>query len=578
MAHRGPDGTRVVQPMPGCTLGHNRLSIVDLSDANNQPMSLNDRYWMVFNGEIFNYKELRTALSSVHQFKTTGDSEVLLAAYAHWGPECQHRFNGMWAFAIYDCETKSLFASRDRYGQKPFYYTLKNGRFAFASETQALQKSICPDSGYYSPVMQRLMDGHFDAQSGCRTYLEQVFSLEPGHELVLREGGNLTTQRWYTFQTVSLPGRYEERVEVFKNLLDDAIRLRLQADVPIGTCLSGGLDSSSIAASIHHMQLRGELEAPNFKHISFTAGFPGSFLDETAAARRLSEKTGMEHVVKNIFPPQPDQLLKAVRAMDGPQHSLAFFPIWSLFEEVKQHGITVTLDGQGPDELLGGYLTHQLMDSAFDSAIGTLDVGRLIDLHQTWKILSATSPNITLSNTNLFKRLRFDLGALRRRTTTLSTLKQTFKNYLFEQFSETPMLTILMQTDRCSMAHAVECRMPFLDHRLVEFSLSLPDSDRLGKRQSKRILRDAMRGRLPEVVRMRMDKIGFNAPLHEWLKGPLKDFFLDTVLSEAFQSHSAFDGREVSRAVLKKLETGTLDWFGSWSLWPKLNLVLLDNP
>jgi asparagine synthase (glutamine-hydrolysing) len=285
----------------------------------------------------------------------------------------------------------------------------------------------------------------------------------------------------------------------------------------------------------------------------------------------------MEHVVKNIFPPQPDQLLKAVHAMDGPQHSLAFFPIWSLFEEVKKHGITVTLDGQGPDELLGGYLTHQLMDSAFDSAIGMLDLGRLIDLHQTWKILSATSPNITLSKTNLFKRLRFDIGALRRRSTTLKTLKQTFKNYLFEQFSETPMLTILMQTDRCSMAHAVECRMPFLDHRLVEFSLSLPDSDRLGKGQSKRILRDAMRGRLPEVVRMRMDKIGFNAPLHEWLKGPLKDFFIDIVLSEAFQSHSAFDGKEVSRAVLKKLETGTLDWFGSWSLWPKINTVLLEQ-
>ncbi len=594
LGHRGPDGrSEWADPANNVWLGHTRLSILDLTDAGRQPMtSLEGRYRIVYNGEIYNFIELRKELQDKgYSFQSDTDTEVILAAYDFWGTECLHRLNGMWAFAIWDAHKKELWLARDRFGKKPLYYYHKDDCLAFASEVQALHRWLGVDAPLDDAVVRDICGGRFGWQGTPHSYLADVHALPAGFCLHKRAGA-VRLQRWYRLAPgrVRVPKGLPAQSEVFRDLFEDACRIRLRSDVAIATCLSGGLDSASITAMVHRgLKTLGARAAKDF-HRAFCAAFPGTMLDEAVRARELADSVGAELITKEIVPPSPERLLEAIRACDGPMHALAFFPIWELYGQIAANGVKVTLDGQGPDEMLGGYLEN--VSPALHTALRS---GRLFWLWDVYKAYAAQGEIAYRSSSRQAKAeavalLRSPLSKLKRwaaewcsgqvqeNTPTLESSQPVpgavspLVKGLYTQFCQTTLPTILQQYDRCSMAHGVECRMPFLDHRLVEFCFSLPEKSIVSGGYTKRVLREAMKGLVPDSTRLNRTKIGFNAPIVEWFLGPLKAVMLDTIRSKGFAECAYFDGPKLSDRFEAWLRNPT--WDGAWAFWPPVHYVL----
>lgn len=543
IAHRGPDG-QGVEVWPGVALGHRRLAIVDLSAAGHQPMSRDGRFTIVYNGEVYNHHELRAELEALgHRFKSHTDTEVILAAYAQWGEDCLHRFNGMWAFLILDHERRTLFAARDRFGVKPLYYwRLPDGAVAFGSE---IKQFTCLPGWQARLNAQRAYDflnwGVSDHTE--ETLFAGVLQLRGGQCLTLALDetaavtASLPVRQWYRLQASSWQGGYTEAAAHFAALLDDAVRLRLRADVPVGSCLSGGLDSSSIVGLMNR-QLRDQGASDRQK--TFSA---------CAHERRFDERPHMESVIaltgvdaRFVYPAHEDlfpSLDRLVWHQDEPFGSTSIFAQWKVFELAAQSGVKVMLDGQGADEQLAGYMFF--FGPLF---AGLFRRGRWLAL---WREARAArrvhgmSPlqvvkhlvNI-LAPEGLRDRLREQAGygALRpgwlsltgadvayedpfaRRGARTSSLEALCRS----QLESTNLQMLLHWEDRDSMAHSVEARVPFLDYRIAEFLIGSPDDWKLKDGVTKRILRDAVRGVVPESVRMRMDKMGFVTPEEVWMR------------------------------------------------------------
>ena len=348
LVHRGPDAQRG-SPYEGAALGHARLSILDLRPEAHQPFESEDgAFSITYNGEIFNYVELRDELEAAgYRFRTRCDTEVLLNAYREWGAEVVSRLNGMWAFAILDRRRDELFCSRDRFGIKPFAYAHTSGRFVFASEIKAL---LAAEPGLASPNYAalaallrstrgyRLLESHF----------EGVFRLPPAHNLLVRRRG-LQLERYWDYPCEPDESlAWDEAGERLRELLLDAVRLRMRSDVPVGTTLSSGLDSSSIACL-----LRTVYSEP---HETFSAAYPGEAFDESKRARELSRSLQM---TPHSIPALPEEFLptlrSCVRHLEGASRTPAVLPLWNIMRQAREH-VTVLLEGQGADELLAGYL------------------------------------------------------------------------------------------------------------------------------------------------------------------------------------------------------------------------------
>ena len=301
----------------GLALGHRRLSIIDLSEAGKQPMSYgNDRYWITYNGEIYNYVELRIELEKKgHTFKTKTDTEVILASFAEWGAESVAKFNGMWAFAIYDSSKKQLFLSRDRYGIKPLYYYRAPSLFAFASEVKSLHGMLGHSHELNKAVLRNIAAGSFLNHGTEYTYLQNVFSLPAGFNAFVSFDGLRKTE-WYVLRKVAVPSALKEQSLALMELLTDACSLRLRSDVPVATCLSGGLDSGSITATIKEI-IDNIVITNTYTHRAFCAAFPGSPIDESKAAQKLADQFGSKLDIVLINPPSADELEAAMAACDG---------------------------------------------------------------------------------------------------------------------------------------------------------------------------------------------------------------------------------------------------------------------
>ncbi|MBF0308682.1 MAG: asparagine synthase (glutamine-hydrolyzing) [Magnetococcales bacterium] len=560
LAHRGPDARGEWRSSADRVwLGHRRLAILDLSPKGHQPMScLDHRYQVVFNGEIYNFLALRSELEDVgYVFRSESDTEVIAAAFDRWGEACQHRFNGMWAFALWDTRDKILFLSRDRYGKKPLYFHHREGNLSFASEVQALHRWQPGLFSVNEAVVRRIGQVVSDWHGTAETYLNQVSTLPGG--CCLRWDGRRAEQRvWYRLRAPQdpIPADFEGQARHLRVLLEESCQLRLQSDVPLGTCLSGGLDSSTITALVANHRQRVMARSAKGEYAAFCVSFPGTTLDEVDKARQLARHLHIDLRVLEVEPPQPDDIQGMIADQDGPVSVLGQYPIWKLFEFIRGHGVKVTLDGQGPDEIMGGYFSA--LQPALESALRPFDPLRFMDLWRTYARQGenafdsrfASASRVALS---LLKR-RFlpaaDGGAISPGPENGSRFSHSlpaeetdpFRLALYRALMQDSIPPILQHFDRCSMAHGVENRMPFMDYRLVEFVMALPNDSRVGRGFSKRILRHAVRDIVPDFIRTDRRKIGFNAPTVEWFLGPLRQMMSDIMSSSLFLQDPAFDG------------------------------------
>lgn len=535
--HRGPDVQQHQLFDEGRgALVHTRLSIIDLSEEANQPfVSDCGNYMIVFNGEIFNYLELREELEELGEsFRTKSDTEVLLKAFIKWGEDCLHKFNGMWAFAIYNMALKTLFLARDRYGIKPLYFVSDSDYFAFASETVSFNKLSFFNKKLNTEYLE-IAKQYGDKLEGLGlTIYENLYQLMPGHACWVNETLDLKVYRWYNIfnRVKKFKGSYEEAVKRFKYLFTDACKLRLRSDVPTATALSGGVDSTAVYCTIQ--QLLEEQRGAEQLRTAFTVSFPGQPQDETEIAKQTVKEKGGKHILAiNDSEVADDDLTHSVNRVDTLTTG-SILALMNLYGAMKANGITVSMDGHGADELMYGY-RHQVSDLFHRLLREGLKKSELIALA---KVLGGMrEERVQNDYLNLIKQHFKPLKNKLRRIFkpiqqvdddiklkyghryNFSKLKST-DQYLFYDFFEYTLPNILRDFDRASMTHAVEIRMPFMDYRIVEFLFSLPFDFKVSKEGfTKRILRDAMKGVAPEKVMLRKTKIGVTTPLkskHSW--------------------------------------------------------------
>ena len=518
-------------------LGHRRLSIVDLSPAGHQPMVYAGRYWMIYNGEVYNYRELRAELEAQGEVFASGtDSEVILAAYARWGPDCLRRFNGMWALAIYDRQEQTLFLARDRFGIKPLYLWNTGEAVHFASEIKAF--TAAPDwrpRARMERVLEFLVWNVTDQDES--TFFEGVTQLPAGHyclialsglargeELAAAEG--LRPVRWYEPQ----PGPAvtgEAAARLVREVLEDSVRLRLRADVVVGSCLSGGLDSSAIVCLMSRQLQR---EDPSAAVKTITARSLDAQFDEGGYARTVIERTG---AIATEVTPRPDGLFadldRLVWHQDEPFVSTSIYAQWTVFKAAAEQGLTVMLDGQGADEIFGGY--RGFFGAALAGHIRRGAIGAWLADVRALKSVAGFSPVRSAGYTlaYLFPGAARAIGKLDNRSfSDASWIAQGHRHALgndpsrrhgarvpgvaamsLAQIRATNLPMLLHWEDRNSMAHSIEARVPFLDYRVVEAGLGLPDAEKVHRGVGKSVVRRAMEGIVPDAVLERRDKMGF---------------------------------------------------------------------
>ncbi|MCX7856945.1 MAG: asparagine synthase (glutamine-hydrolyzing) [Deltaproteobacteria bacterium] len=588
-SHRGPDGEGVwISPDGQVALGHRRLAIIDLSDGARQPMiDISGRYVITYNGEIYNYIELREELKKLGaSFRSQSDTEVLLEAYKYWGINCLERLNGMFAFAIYDQTEQKLFCARDRYGEKPFLFAKVKDFFAFASEYKALLTlpDIPPD---YDEI--RLLLGLYNASFGLDSDNDTVFKaikqLKPSEAMIV-DTGNMECKIWRYWDVYPNEDYAKltemEAIELFRELLIDSVRIRLRSDVPVGSCLSGGLDSSAIVSIVKKCLL------PQTPYHCFTGRFPGTHADEWEYAQEVVKGDGIiSHVTEPTAEKFVEELPDFIWFNELPVGSSSQYAQWCVFRLAKENGVTVLLDGQGGDELLGGY--EQYFKVYVESLKEAGEYKRLDrelpEIRKRYPLALAPPVRALRDRLPFFLRhyvarklgkgsnflfgLRRDVAeklrneVLRERDPRFSPLcsalyKDSFGRYL---------TTLLRYGDRNSMAHSREVRLPFCDHRLAELVFSLPPHYLMGEVQTKRLLREAMRGILPEKIRTRWNKRGFLPPQDLWFSGPLFDLAKDVIESRSFTQSGIW---EISwwRKVLKRIQKKESNL--GWVLWQPL--------
>ena len=552
LVHRGPDGTgswsSVESEFP-VTLGHTRLSILDLSKNADQPMlCMDDRFIFVFNGEIYNFIELKSYLEKLgNQFFTESDSEVFLRGLIQEGPSFQLRCNGMWSFCLWDRKLKKALFGRDRFGKKPFFYSILGKKeLVFASEMKAITPFLA--SIEHSEKIDIHLRRLFDYEGSEECVIRGIKRLPPGHFAEFNDGDLKVSRWWNTLDHLEdVPKNYNDQVEKWREIFLDAVKIRMRSDVRIGTALSGGLDSSATFTGMAFLagQNTSNLrEASDWQH-GFCAHYPGSSLDEVKWARLVTDSIGVPLKKVEIDPLETGwSISEAMNQVEDPYLTLPT-PMLATYRAISKAGIKVTLDGHGADELFSGYghLTHAFKDSgpkqsaellaiikSFES--GTLNINHN-HIHGRWlkqrliEFLRTHASRARSLMNGVFSKTNWDL--IRHKLEYADQQHSEFKNFdsltksLYEIFHVTILPTLLRNYDRYSMASGVEIRMPFMDHRLVSYTFSLPWTSKVGGGFSKRIMRDALKGILPEDIRTRRDKIGWNAPLHEWLRGQLKD-------------------------------------------------------
>lgn len=593
--HRGPDGQGIYVDQGGSlVLGNRRLAILDRQARGNQPMSYgNGRLWITFNGEIYNYLEIRAELRQAgYDFITETDTETILAAYLKWGYDCQFKFNGMWAFALWDTQEQTLFLSRDRFGVKPLYTYYDGQRFAFASEVKAFlalaEIDPAPDLDY---VTAALATAHY-LQATEATLLKAVKRLRAGHSLILQKDGSPRCVRWWHTldHLATVPTDFNQQAALFRELLDDACRLRLRSDAPIAVSLSGGMDSTSVLATLHQVGGHNNPRWSNsHRPTAYVATFPDRIRDERRYAELLVQAlnipTHYEPVGAQLTSELLDQMLFHAEDINSVQ-----LANWTVYAAMQRDGIPVAMTGDGSDELFVAYPTHiqaalaeslrgfpswqryreilriqqSMLSDVYPTAAGgqqglgrTWQDARTLFAHvygadnpteaQTWAgaaWLTCTIPPVHFA----------DFAADSQRI----PRERLLARRLYFDFHYGILPWILHSKDLISMAHGVEIRSPFMDWRIVCFAFALPSRSLLGDGLAKRLLRTAMSGRLPEAIRTRSSKISF-VDSETSLFWQMKPLVLETIQHDLFLHSPLWDGQQLRRVIEQAYQTGNAE-------------------
>ena len=589
-AHRGPDGHATWKhERQNVGFAHRRLAIIDLSTGD-QPITDGRGSWISYNGEIYNYIELRGEIGG--NFRTTSDTEVALRAYQKWGTDSLQRFRGMFAFSLWDGMTDTLFCARDRFGIKPFYYTQVDGVLYFASEI----KTLIP----FLPAVETDVEGLkdylcFQFCLGGKTLFKGVKELLPGHFLLVRDGKLTVSRYWEVYYQPDFNHTAMYYESAIQDLVAESVKLHLRSDVPVGAYLSGGLDSSIVAS------LASEKEGAGF--LTFTGRFgTDAAYDESGYARELAEWKGFQVLDVDIGADDfVESMEKVIYHLDMPVAGPGSFPQYMVSKLAAKHR-KVLLGGQGGDEIFGGYTRYLVayFEQCIKGAIeGTMNSGRFVVTYQS------IIPNlVALKNykpmlqefwrDGMFEDLDRRYFRLINRAPSLgdeinwAALGQydpfeafrgifhgdnvDHESYFdsMTHFDFKTLLPALLQVeDRVSMAHGLESRVPFLDHRIVELAATIPADIKFENGNMKHVLRTAMKSKLPPRISGRQDKMGFPVPLHEWItaRGPVRDWVRDILSSQAARSRELIDNSR----VLKRMDGETR--FGR-QIWGLLSLEL----
>jgi asparagine synthase (glutamine-hydrolysing) len=539
--HRGPDGEGIYKD-ENIALGHRRLSIIDLSTASSQPMHYMDKYVIVYNGEIYNYIEIKDELKKAgYSFVTNGDTEVILAAYDFWKNECVNHFNGMWSFCIYSIQEKKIFCSRDRFGVKPFYYSLNKDVFRFASEIKQLLPFF-PEVKVNRRILSTYLVLGLEEYND-ETFYKDIIRLLPGHNLELDLKNNrIHIKKYYSISVNPLISQLsvEESAAMLLSELKRSISYRLRSDVKVGSCLSGGLDSSvivALASESYHKASQGKFTA-------ITASSTEAANDESRYASMVASANQVDWItVRPAVTDFINSVDDVIKTQEEPFGSPSVFMQYFVMQKAKETGCTVLLDGQGGDETLLGY------DRYYSSYLRTLPpakrimqllnntIGNRLPFKMIADYIYFTNPSVRLS------RQRIRAGFLEKENFNfmnkdlIKTIASSFSDTRTMQMLElttTQLPHLLRYEDKNSMRFSVETRLPFLDYKLVELSLSINDSYKIMNGYSKFILRKAAEKILPSEITWRKNKVGFESPTSTWMKD--KKFMYDAISKSAIMS------------------------------------------
>jgi asparagine synthase (glutamine-hydrolysing) len=595
ISHRGPDGDGSF--VHGTiALGHRRLAILDLTEAGAQPMhSADGALTLVFNGEIYNYVELAQELQAKgYVFKSHSDTEVILYAYREWGEDCVQRFNGMWAFALWDEPQQKLFASRDRLGVKPFFYLRTDEQFIFSSEIAGIRAVKPVREANLGKLHDYLAYGY--RTNNGETFFKDILELKPGHSMI-SQAGQISFKRFWEIKADPLAAApsagtaASERGAAYVDLLRDAVRLRFRSDVPVALLQSGGIDSSVICTIVND-----EIESQRLgveTVTAFTATHPGHASDESAPVRELMKTC--PHIKSVELSPDGDTLASDcsdyVRAMQEPMGSAASYAHWHLMKEVRRQGIKVMINGQGADEALAGYgqyiRGYRLLDLLQTRPAAALTEARAIRREMPWGYKSLVFQT--------FKALvgRRTASRLRARyiERSFSVLTDDFKRaqrdylpdlamawdgknlhrHLRSQLQDYGLNQILNYEDQSAMSQGIEIRSPFVDYRLMEFAFALPDEAKFSGGITKKILRQGFSQRVPDSIINSKIKLGFSIPFADWMQRPtLQALVRKLVDSPSFKSRKIWDADKLAAILTdpKAIASGFPVWrFLMVALW-----------
>lgn len=574
---------------------HRRLAIQDLSPAGHQPLCSEDQdLWITFNGEIYNHVELRAELEKLgHRFFTHTDTEVILAAYRQWGKSCLHKLNGMWAFVIWDKKENKIFGSRDRFGVKPFYYYKDETVFAFASEQKALLKNpLVKTKLNHAAVADYFVAGEIEYKE--ESFFKNIIELFPGNLFELSLSGNsFQKETWYTLPEKEdradfSETKYRAYIEETRELLVNAIRLRLRADVPVGSCLSGGIDSSAIVGIIGDLVAKHEKVNIGEKLKLFTAVFDEANIDERKWAAEMVQQTGAEwHTVQ----PGPEELIRDIKDLmycqDVPIWSTSTYAQFRVMKLVRETGIRVVLDGQGGDELFAGYFPYYIpfwnelkMHGETSRRKAEMKAyGEGASKHRVREILKQwTVPSLPLKwqmsiqknyfpDMNYLDNSLFDEFISNRRE---KPAAKTLNAALRAEFVNTRLKGYLKCEDRCSMWHSVESRTPFSeDHLLIEAVFKMPGMMKIRNGTTKYLLREAAAPFIPDTIKNRRDKMGYATPNNKWITGmkdQLRPYF-EQDFSGIIDKKKLMRDYDSFFSIENKPENGRIFKFMAFAVW-----------
>ena len=558
--HRGPDdsGYEVIDNMG---FGFRRLSIIDLSTASHQPMwDKHNQFLIVFNGEIYNYLEIKKELIQLgHHFSSDGDAEVLLNAYIEWGNDCLQKLNGMFAFLIYNKENQKIFGARDRFGVKPLYIYKTNESIFIASEIKALFAShqiakevnsqIASDYLFYGTL-----------EDTNHTFFTNISKIPAGYAFEINTK-TIQYKQWQYWKLEQKEISSENYAEQYSQLFSNSINLRLRSDVPVGVFLSGGMDSTAIIC-----EMKRQLDKSNNQQKLHAYSFISKQFDETNYIDQTVSQTQADIQYLSSNPMELwDEFDSALKVHDEPMLSITALVGFKLMKMAKNDGVKVILNGQGADEALAGYPTYfqnfwysLLSSGKFTKLNNELDgfikenggnkQKTLVQLFTTFLKIKARRFQIYQQ-----KAQKNQIHALQQDNWYTTEYKNQYQHLIKYQHDETlsdalsyslnqyPLPLYLRIEDRNSMAHSVEARLPFMDYRLVELGYSLPDEEKMHHFWNKSILRNALKDKIPELVRTRKDKMGFPTPIDDWLRGDLYEPFSDIINSQSTANRGIFN-------------------------------------